>query len=70
MNDKQLRILLNNYLNQLENALNEAQQELPSELIEKYKNILGWDRERVPAFQRLYEFRDNLYQDIKDLEKE
>jgi len=70
MNDKQLKILLQQYKRQLNDAIDFAEEEIPEELKEKYKNILGWNIERAPILKKLYELQSDLYEDIKDLEGE
>jgi len=69
MNNIQLAIFLEKYRMLLGQAISEVANDLPTELVEKRKNILGQESEVIPVIDPLYEVLNQMDDDIELLKK-
>lgn len=70
MDNKVLLILLRKYERELQSVFEEIQEEIPTEMKEKYKDLLGHQHERAPILKPLRKFMEGLIEDIEILENE
>lgn len=68
MDNKQLKILLRQYLKQLEHVKSDIESKLSDKLMKQGRTIIGDEYTYYPEIQSLEEFIDELQSDIDHLE--
>jgi len=69
MNNIQLAIFLKKYQVLLGQAISQVANDLPPELVEKRKNIIGQESEVIPVLDPLYEVLSRIDDDVELLKK-
>jgi hypothetical protein len=69
MNNIQLALFIEKYQVLLVQAISQVANDLPPELVEKRKNILGQESEVIPVLDPLYEVLSRMEDDVELLKK-